>query len=101
MREIIAGRLAHVPICVSIRRTSAVLRLSLRGLGRITFLTFVLQLEPRRDLIEYAVDEAARFLVAIGLGQLDRLINRYARGNVFHPLQFENREPQNIMIDAR
>ena len=37
--------------------------------GWITFLTFFLQTEPRRNLIEHAVDEAARFLVAITISK--------------------------------
>jgi len=35
------------------------IELRLMGLGRIAFLTFVLQFEPRRHLIEHAVDEAS------------------------------------------
>src|SRR5581483_3997433 len=63
--------------------------------------TFGFEIQPSRNFVEYAVDEAARVLIAIAFRQLDRLVDSDARRDVSDVDQLVNRHSQNIMVDSR
>src|ERR1700693_3339863 len=69
--------------------------------GPRAILTFFFKFVHIGNVVDDAVNEAARALVAEGLRQLDRLIDRHARRNVGHMEQLEHGEAKNIVIDAR
>src|SRR5581483_105738 len=70
-------------------------------LPNVPLLAFVPQMQTLGQLVEHAVDETPRFLVAVALGQLDRLVHRDPRRNISHPQQLVERDTQNVVIDAR
>src|SRR6185369_1298063 len=53
------------------------------------------------DAVEDAVDEAARFLRAEFLGDLDRLVDDDLRGGFAHPEELEDALPEDVPVDHR